>query len=79
MFLELIPPRARPRVLMHVRGATNVDHGRYEDLGKPMCTMWCRRCGDETDWLIFDTISEAERGIPCPKCNAGPLPTDTPG
>lgn len=29
----------------------------------------CSRCGHQTDWLPFDTIAEAKRGLPCPKCN----------
>lgn len=57
------PPRARPRVLMHVADAGDM-------LGKPMCVMRCARCGAETDWLVFDTVTEAKRGIPCETCNA---------
>ncbi len=29
----------------------------------------CASCGAETDWLIFDTVTEAKRGIPCETCN----------
>ena len=63
------PPRSRPRVLMHVSDAGDVHSGRAEDLGKPMCVMRCARCGAETDWLIFETVTEAKRGIPCEACN----------
>lgn len=63
------PPRARPRVLMHVSDAGEVSHGHAEDLGKPMCQMTCLRCGAESDWLIFETVTEAKRGIPCESCN----------
>ncbi|WP_454056895.1 DUF1643 domain-containing protein [Cupriavidus sp. Marseille-Q8015] len=31
--------------------------------------MKCGRCGAETEWLIFDTVTEAKRGIPCDSCN----------
>jgi DNA-directed RNA polymerase subunit RPC12/RpoP len=31
--------------------------------------MRCTRCRAETDWLIFDTVTEAKRGIPCEACN----------
>ena len=54
---------------MHVADAGQVDAGAAEDLGKPLCRMRCARCGEETDWLVFDTVSEAKRGIPCPTCN----------
>lgn len=63
------PPRARPRVLMHVCDAGQVSFGKREDFGKPLCTMRCGRCGAETDWLIFETVTEAKRGIPCDACN----------
>jgi hypothetical protein len=39
MFEAMRPPRARPRVLMHVSDAGQVDSGAHEDLGKPMCRM----------------------------------------
>jgi hypothetical protein len=70
MFEDLRSPRARPRVLMHVTDAGQVDAGAAGDLGKPLCRMRCARCGDESDWLVFDTVTEAKRGIPCPRCNA---------
>ena len=66
------PPRAKPRVLMHVSDAADCHTGRAEDLGKPMCTMRCSRCGAETGWLIFETVTEAKRGIPCEVCNKEP-------
>lgn len=63
------PPRAKPRVLMHVSDASQVAFGKREDFGKPLCQMRCSKCGAESDWLIFDTITEAKRGIPCETCN----------
>lgn len=57
------PPRAKPRVLMHVSDAGNGSEG------KPICVMRCSKCGAETDWLEFDTVTEAKRGIPCEVCN----------
>lgn len=62
-------PRRTPRVLMHVTDATDCHTGAAEDLGKPMCRMRCSRCGAETEWLIFDTVTQAKRGIPCEACN----------
>lgn len=69
LFPDLLPPRARPRVLMHVCDAGVTDCGRAEDLGKPRCRMSCSRCGAESVWLVFDTITEAKRGVACPRCN----------
>jgi len=65
-------PRAKARVLMHVSDAGQCHTGAAEDLGKPICVMRCTRCGAETDWLIFDTVTEAKRGIPCEACNKEP-------
>lgn len=52
------------------------------DAGEPGCRFRCRRCGHETDWIgvwsVKDgwertdqplTLTEAKRGVPCPKCN----------
>ena len=69
LFPETKPARVKPRVLMHVTDATDVQCGAAEDMGKPMCRMHCSRCQAETDWLIFDTVTEAKRGIPCEHCN----------
>lgn len=72
LFPETMQPRARAkaRVLMHVVDAGQVEHGRPEDLGKPLCRLSCKRCEAESDWLIFNSITEAKRGIPCEACNA---------
>lgn len=69
LFPETKLPRARPRVLMHVSDATVCHQGAGRDLGKPMCRMQCPRCRAETDWLIFKSVTEAKRGIPCEACN----------
>lgn len=70
MFADLKPPRAPRRVLMHVEDAGEVHHGAETDLGKPMCTMKCMLCGAVSGWLVFDTVSEAKRGVPCETCNS---------
>lgn len=67
MFQELKPPRSKPRKLMHVSDASGWGH----DQGGAMCRMKCHRCGTETEWLDFDTVTEAKRGIPCIACNGG--------
>lgn len=62
--LDLIerPPRKAPQKLMHV-----CDAGEAE--GKPLVQMECSRCWHRSDWLVFDTVTEAKRGLPCPQCN----------
>jgi DNA-directed RNA polymerase subunit RPC12/RpoP len=55
------PPRNRPRVMMHV-----IDAGVMEG---NICIYKCKQCGRETDWLEYETVTQARRGIPCPDCN----------
>jgi hypothetical protein len=50
---------------MHVSDAGQCHIGAAEDLGKPIWVMRCSRCGAVMDGLIFETITEAKRGIPC--------------
>lgn len=59
------PPRQKPRVLMHV-----FDAGPGEETWG-IVRFQCLKCGDETDWMRVETMTEAKRGIPCPKCNNG--------
>ncbi|MGY4288843.1 DNA-directed RNA polymerase subunit RPC12/RpoP [Bradyrhizobium sp. LM2.7] len=36
----------------------------------------CPKCRYRTDWTRFDTVTEAKRRLPCPRCNtdqAAPL------
>lgn len=58
------PPRAAPRVLMHV-----CDAGDGE-ADKPIVRFSCAKCGHETDWVQCDTVTEAKAGMACPNCNA---------
>jgi DNA-directed RNA polymerase subunit RPC12/RpoP len=60
---------------MHVSDAGVTDCGRAEDLGKPRCRLSCSRCGSESVWLVFDTVTEAKRGVACPKCNPPGTPS----
>ena len=55
--------------MMHVSEASQVAFGEPKDLGKPLCKMTCRRCGSESEYLIFEHVTEAKRGIPCKVCN----------
>jgi len=62
--IEMFDKPRKPRQwLMHVADAC-------ESEDKPLCMMACARCGTESEWLEFDTVTEAKRGIRCPKCNA---------
>jgi hypothetical protein len=69
LFPETLVARAKPRKLMHVAEACQIETGEASDIGKPLCRMRCHRCAAETDWLMFDSVSEAKRGIPCEACN----------
>lgn len=60
-------PRRQPRPLMHVSDAGDGNEG------KPICRMRCKRCGAETGWLEFETVTEAKRGIPCEACTTALL------
>ena len=57
-----LPPRDRPRrKLMHVA-----------DAGESCIQFACRHCGHKTDWQPWDNrVTEAKRGVPCPKCSPG--------
>lgn len=66
LFPQLLRPRAKPRVLMHVCEAG--DDSDYSE-NKPVCRMRCPRCKTISDWLTFDNVTEAKRGIPCVPCN----------
>lgn len=66
MFAELKPPRAKPRKLMHVCDAAGAC---CEEGTGAMVRMQCHRCDHITEWLTFDRVTDAKRGIPCPKCS----------
>jgi len=72
LFPETLPKRARPRVLMHVSDAGDSGELSASGRAKPLCQMRCAKCGAETGWLLFDTVTEAKRGIPCERCNTSP-------
>lgn len=59
---KLHKARSPRRKLMHVADA-------YESDGAPICRMFCQTCKTESDWMEFSSVTEAKRGIPCPKCN----------
>lgn len=62
--LDLIgkPKRKSPRVLMRVCDAGCGD-------SRPIVQFRCAKCDYQSGWFTFDTVAEAKRGLPCPKCN----------
>jgi hypothetical protein len=61
-------PRQKHRKLMHVIDAGGGDCGGMER-GEHRVRFGCSKCKYETDWLIAKNVTEAKRGMPCPKCN----------
>lgn len=64
--LELLekPTRSKPRALMHVCDAgCGPGSGHWAEFE-------CKRCGHRSKWQRVESVTEAKRGIPCPKCNA---------
>ena len=63
---EPVPSRKKPRrkFLMHV-----VDAGPAGTGDQCMTVMQCGRCDLKTEWFMCQTVTEAKRGISCPKCN----------
>ncbi len=59
------PPRAKPRVMMHMidAGWAVGSIGRFK----------CGQCGHDSDW-IDATDTDLRRGVPCPACNHEPRP-----
>lgn len=61
--LELLekPPRRMRGQLMHVCDARHDAVATVE--------LSCIKCSYRTRWIEFETVTEAKRGLPCPKCN----------
>jgi hypothetical protein len=59
--LLLKPKRKMRGQLMHVSDAGDADG--------LICKFRCKKCGFQSEWLKMPTVTEAKRGIPCPKCN----------
>lgn len=56
------PPRRMRGQLMHVCDAGGCDSGGL------LVQMRCAKCDYQSGWLQFHTVTEAKRGLPCPKC-----------
>ena len=61
-------PHVPRRVLMHVYDVctANCEGEKGEPVG---VRMQCARCSHMTDWIDL-TVTEAKRGIPCPRCSS---------
>lgn len=57
------PPVNRRIQRMHV-----CDAGTGET--KQIVQFQCRKCSYQSGWYEVDTVTEAKRGLPCPRCNA---------
>lgn len=68
LFPMTVPPRRKPRVLMHVWDAGPNPNSRDEDDGG-IAIFQRSKCKRQTDWIPFRTVTEAKRGIPCERCN----------
>jgi len=62
-------PRKKREWLMHV-----YDAGDGTDGYEMACCFECDQCGHKEEWVNVRTVTEAKRGIPCPKCNEGSKP-----
>ena len=56
LFADLIPGRAKPRILMHVADAFGECSGD-DKVEKQVCKMSCKKCGSVTGWLEFANVS----------------------
>lgn len=63
LFPETKPPRRCARALMRVYDAGDCNAGH-------IVQFRCARCGYDSGWVHVRTITEAKRGLPCPRCNA---------
>ena len=61
-----LPPRKPARVMMHV---VDAGYSGCDDDDGGIAVFQCRKCDHKTDWTKFRTVTEAKRGLPCPKCN----------
>jgi len=58
-------PKRRTRgQLMHVSDAGYGGSWRGVNV-----QMRCAKCRHQSGWIEFETVTEAKRGLPCPKCN----------
>lgn len=64
LFPSTKPPRSKPRILMHVYDAGDATQDGFD----MACCFRCVKCGHKEDWVNMKNLTDAKRGIPCPKC-----------
>ena len=65
LFPELRKQRQKRKVLMHY-----IDVGINDCVGDPqVAIMKFTKCGKESGWIPFRTVTQVKRGIPCDTCN----------
>lgn len=61
-------PRTPRKVMMHVIDAGDHGCGGTEP-GEQWVKYGCSTCDEESEWQSARSITEARKGIPCPRCN----------
>jgi DNA-directed RNA polymerase subunit RPC12/RpoP len=64
LFAKSDIPRRQPIKRMHV-----IDAGMSDMKGCQWLEFKCSRCGYKEQGHYTETVTEAKRGLPCPKCN----------
>lgn len=54
--------------------AAFIKRAHAEDASESEVKFTCKRCGWNSGWTEYRTVSEARKGIPCPHCN--PIPRE---
>lgn len=67
---DMMPKRERKPAIKraHVSDAGGNEGNNSRDYPH-LAAFTCKKCGWESEWLAFKTITEIKRGISCGKCN----------
>lgn len=67
---DMMPKKERkpPIKRAHMSDAGGND-GKYAATHPHLAAFTCKRCGWESKWLAFRTVTEVKAGIPCKICN----------
>jgi hypothetical protein len=65
---------ARQTELFDKPPARRIFRAHVFDAGECVIFFRCARCGWDSGWRDWDNgVTAAKKGIPCPRCNFGPL------
>lgn len=67
--MDLFPHAPRRPRITRMRVTDAGDNCCGLEPGAFLACFKCHRCGHEEMWVKMQTVSEAKRGLPCPKCN----------